>query len=333
MNVAVDVSPTRPYAGTTLVSCLHPLMQAVNRPEWSMARLQGVLGHAFHFEMKKSGDWVMHDSLDWGSKALELLPQLARWTVFHVTNQDTEVDRPAFMQEAREAARDSLARGIPALVWQPMTPEMRADNRWAVSWGLIVGYNERDETYTVRHPNLAEEYTIRYDALGQTDGAGLISVRVFSRLNDTEPASLHRAALQNAVALANGAKYGSGGADSRRGFGAYELWREVFDSDEIPVEPSRNHAEVLWARRTAASEYLRELIALYPDTARPLGEGAAHFECEVEAIDEIRKILGAAVVEDPITPEDRSRIGAQITEALEYDRAAIQIVADAPGLR
>ena len=47
MNVTVDVEPLQPHKGTTLASCLHPLMAATGRPEWSMARLQGVLGHAF----------------------------------------------------------------------------------------------------------------------------------------------------------------------------------------------------------------------------------------------------------------------------------------------
>ena len=53
MIVMVDVSPSQPHQGTTLASCLCPLMQAVGRPEWSMARLQGVLGHAFQFDMKR----------------------------------------------------------------------------------------------------------------------------------------------------------------------------------------------------------------------------------------------------------------------------------------
>ena len=108
MNVTVDVKPAE--RGKTLPSCLAPLMQTLGRPEWSVDRLKGVMGHAFHFEMKEGGGPLMHDNLDWGP-ALDFLPQLAVFRTFEATKRDTGADLPALKREARGAVRASLQRG------------------------------------------------------------------------------------------------------------------------------------------------------------------------------------------------------------------------------
>ena len=55
MNVAVDVEPARPHSGTTLASSLTGLFEAIGHPERDMNWLQGVLGHAFQFQMNPNG--------------------------------------------------------------------------------------------------------------------------------------------------------------------------------------------------------------------------------------------------------------------------------------
>ena len=153
MNIMVDVTPTLPHYGTTLVSSLSPLLKTVGRPQWSMAQLQGVIGHAFQFEMHEGGGSVYHDNLDWGL-ALDFLPKFAQFREFGATKKDDDIDLPALKREAKEAVRNSLQQGVPALVWQPMSLEQKANKDPASSaycWGLIVGYNEAEETYTVRH--------------------------------------------------------------------------------------------------------------------------------------------------------------------------------------
>ncbi len=94
MNVAADVTPTKPHVGTTLCSTLSPLLGAMGQPEWSMARLQGVLGHAFTFEMKEGGGPVMHDNLDWGDRALKTMYDIADFQSFNATKKMKTVDRP-----------------------------------------------------------------------------------------------------------------------------------------------------------------------------------------------------------------------------------------------
>ena len=44
MNVMIDVSPAMPHQGTTLASCLCPLLQAVGRPEWTNGTAAGRSG-------------------------------------------------------------------------------------------------------------------------------------------------------------------------------------------------------------------------------------------------------------------------------------------------
>ncbi len=80
MNVTVDVSPSN--QGETLPSCLAPLMKSVGRPEWSVERLKGVMGHAFQFQMTEDGQHVMHDNLAGASRSTSSLssPSSARST-------------------------------------------------------------------------------------------------------------------------------------------------------------------------------------------------------------------------------------------------------------
>lgn len=42
-----------------------PLMRTIGRPEWTRARLEGFMGHAFHFEMVEGRGGVMYDNIDW----------------------------------------------------------------------------------------------------------------------------------------------------------------------------------------------------------------------------------------------------------------------------
>ena len=282
MNVMVDVKPAE--RGKTLPSCLVPLMQALGRPEWSVDRLKGVMGHAFHFEMKEGGGPLMHDNLDWGP-ALDFLPQLAVFRTFEATKRDTGADLPALKREARDAVRTSLQRGIPVLAWQPMSLEQKASDHPAHSaycWGLIVGYSVEDETYSVRHPFVADTYTVRYDAIGHTDPAEWFNITVFDRPASVNEKKLHLNALRNAVAFAHGTRFAAddeGDAkrrESPHGFSAYELWQEAFQSEDVPLEPSRYHAHVLSERRISAAAYLRGLVAQFPEAAESLDAAAAH---------------------------------------------------------
>ncbi len=322
MNVMVDVTPSN--RGDTLPLCLAPFMQTVGGPEWSMARLEGAMGHAFQFQMKEGGRHVMHDALDWGV-ALDILPHLAQFRTFNATKRDTDVDLPALKREARDAVRASLQKGYPSLVWQPMSDEMKANHHHGYCWGLVVGYNEAEETYTVRHPYVSDTYTIRYDAFGQTGSADWFNVRVFEEQTTVDEKTTHLTALRNAVAFANGTRYAPENRRKDRpiGFSAYELWRAAFESEDISLEPSFHHAETLKGRRLSAATYLRELVTRFPEAAEPLEAAATHYDRELESLNPLYDLCAAARESGAWTAGGRVEAARLIGEALKADRDAI----------
>ena len=95
MNVTVDVAPTKPHAGPTLAASLSPLMRTAGESGWTMARLQGVMGHAFQFKMIKGGGGVMHDNLDWGH-AVRIIPELGQFRAFDANKNNPVDDLPSY---------------------------------------------------------------------------------------------------------------------------------------------------------------------------------------------------------------------------------------------
>ena len=331
MNVSIDVSPAQPHAGTTLASCLSPLLAAVGRPQWSMARLQGVMGHAFHFEMAAGGGDVMHDNIDWGP-ALDFLPAFAQFRSFKATKHDTDVDLPALKREARDAVRASLADGFPVMVWQPMSLEQKASDHpahHAYCWGLIVGYNKSEESYTVRHPFVDGTYTVRYDDIGLADPAELFSILVYAGPSTADEKAVHLTALRNAVAFAHATRFAADDeANARRrarphGFAAYELWREAFLAEDVPTFKSHHHITVLAARRRAAAAYLREIDSYLPEADGYLEAAAAHYDQELEPLHAIHNLCNTACAEDKWSADSRAKVGELIGDALLAEQKAV----------
>lgn len=327
LNVTVDVKPLQPHKGTTLASCLHPLMAAAGRPEWSMARLQGVLGHAFQFAMEEGGAMVYHDNLDW-SLAVDLLPELARFRVYEANNKSVGVDWPALRAEARDAAVASLERGIPVLVWQPMSLEQKQSDHpahHAYCWGLIVGYDPEAETCTIRHPFVEVDYAVRYDALGPGDPGGWFNVTVHLEPTEADERATHLMALRNAAAFAAGTRFEQAGRPQTRpqGFAAYEAWSAAFESADAVKQPTRHHARILTWRRELAADYMRELTGLLPEAAEPLAAAAADYGREHQALVELSALVDAAHGRGEFTPEELAEVRRLIGAALEADRAAV----------
>ena len=336
MIVTADVRPLQPHKGTTLASSLHPLMAAVGRPEWSMARLQGVLGHAFQFAMEEGGAMVYHDNLDW-SLAVDLLPELARFRTYEANNKSVDVDWPALKAEARDAAAASLERGVPVLVWQPMSLEQKQSDHpahHAYCWGLIVGYDPDAETYTIRHPFVEVDYVVRYDALGPGDPGGGFNVTVFEAPTEADERGTHLMALRNAVAFAEGTRFEQAGRPQTRpqGFAAYETWSAAFDSAGVIDQPSRHHVKILTWRRELAAGYMRELTGLLPEAAEPLEAAASDYEREHRALVELSALVEAAHGRGEYTADGLAEARRLIGAAREADRAAVGRIESALGI-
>ncbi len=328
INVMVDVSPTMPHQGTTLASCLCPLMAAVGRPEWTMARLQGVLGHAFQFDMKEGGQHVNHDHLDWGP-AVDILPRIAQFRTIMAEENDKNVDFPALKREARAAVLDALERGAPTLAWSPMSHAMSDSHHHGVCWGLIVGYSETEKTYTIRHPFVEQTYTVRYDEVGQFEDIESIYMKVYCGPCTADERTTHLTALQTAVAIAHSTRFAAD--DSRNanrratphGFAAYEVWREAFESEEVQANTTHHHLEMLMWRRVAAATYLRELAGFFPAAAESLETAATHYDHEMAVLHPLHDLCDTACERQAWPAQDRAEARRLIGDALQADREAI----------
>ena len=328
MKFMVDASPAMPHQGTTLASCLCPLLQAVGRTEWTMARLQGVLGHAFQFDMKEGGKHVNHDHLDWGP-ALDLLPQIAQFRTFMSSEQDSDADLAALKRNVRDAVLDGLKRGVPALAWSPMSRELAASHHHGVCWGLIVGYDEADETYTIRHPFVEGAYHMRFDDIGHAEPEESIWVMVYDRPRAADERATHLTALRNAVAYAHAKRYAEDDARNanRRatphGFAAYDVWQQAFSSADVPVNVTHHHLEMLMYRRVAAAAYLREIGTILPEANEQLEAAADHYDQEMESLNPLHDLCDAACARESWLAVERAQAGTLIGHALKAERNAI----------
>ena len=334
----LDVAPTRTIS--TVVATLHALLQETDPSAWSMDRLYGVLGHAFTFEMKEGGDDVWQEAqLDYGrgSGFFEMLPELGHGvTIFDTAQSDEEGGFDDIVADAWDAVRASVDRGIPALVWQPMTLEMKDEGIRAGAWGMLIGYDESDETYAVRHQYIGlgqETYPVRYDGLGTVASANWFCVLVFDRPEESvEVPETHLRALRNAVAFAENTRWAPATGHHRgdaRGLAAYPLWREAFESGEAEPEYSQYHAHDLQVFRGHAAAYLRELVEVFPAAASTLQEAAEHYDRLVEIATTLHDLCAAARDEGRLSDDARVEAARLVTAALDADRSAIARIAAA----
>jgi hypothetical protein len=84
-----------------------------------------------------------------------------------------------------------------------MTQAQHDQGIGAFEWGLLVGYDEQQKTYAVRHPRDKTEYTVPFGGFGYTDPVNWYHVIVPV---EPEPADLQQVAIQSlkhAVAFAH----------------------------------------------------------------------------------------------------------------------------------
>lgn len=321
-KVGVDVAPTEPHRGTTLASSLEPVFMTLGKAEWSPARIQGVLGHVFHFQMAEGGGDVWHDNLDW-SLAMEVLKEVAQYRSYEVQKEGSDADRALAESQAWDAVRLSLDRGVPALIWNPRSAEQRQARHpagHAACWGLIVGYDETQETYTIRHPFVWEgDYTVRYDADWENQGGDWFNIMVFDDVKNADDVTLHRMALTNALSFADGTRLGE--HRWTQGLHAYETWLAAFESPDLP-DITHHHANMLTYRRELAVEYLRDLSAIFEGAAEPLAAAASHYEREHALLEQLKTRANTGRM-DGYTDQDRTEMSRLLRAAFEEERAAV----------
>ena len=139
---------------------LNDLFRLAGRSEWSKSGLLGLVGNAFSFELNEgAGPALQEANLDWWL-IFKILPELEQDLPLRCFQERGEEGVKA---AAWDAVRSSIDRGIPAVAWGPVSPEPAA----ARSWGLIVGYDVQESTYTFSESNDGR-IAIDCDTIGQT---------------------------------------------------------------------------------------------------------------------------------------------------------------------
>ena len=246
----LDIQATNAF--TRAAGALHDMLQAAGHSEWSPARLQGVLGNAFSYETRKGAARVWQEaSLDWWL-FLQILPELdlgCRIKRFQVRHQEDALWSPggpgsgfrprhqdksqALKAAAWEAVRESIDRGIPAVAWNPMSFEQAEAGLSARDWGLLVGYDLSDETYTVRHNYVRDDFTVRYDEIGHTEPSELFCVLVYDGPKPGDLTRVHIEGPEKRRRLRERNPLRSGGIHLFRGRARLRSYRVVGGSSRI----------------------------------------------------------------------------------------------------
>ena len=323
---------------STVVGAMHGLLNAADH-NWSVARVSATFGHAFSFGMNNEGKGVRQFALlDWdvvfglwgriGYKLLEFQATLGRPKKYKVP---TDEELKKLKDDTWNAVCASINKGIPAMAWSPRTVEQKLS---ASEWGLLVGYNGEDRTYTVRHQHCGnKEFQVRYDAFGYTDGAKWYCVLVLGEPNNIDRKTVVVAALRDAVASAHGTR------DNREfkayqtaavGFEAYTLWLNALTDGSASVQHAQGHARALLGLRRNAVEFMRECVGSFDGgVEQQLVEAAACYDTEVAALDVLYGYCQEAFENDGFSAFQQKESVAALSAALDADKEAIGHIQEA----
>lgn len=217
---------------------------------------------------------------------------------------------------------------MPVIAWQPLSQAQRDQGIGAFEWGLLVGYDEQQKTYAVRHPRDKTEYTVLFGGFGYTDPVNWYHVIVPV---EPEPADLQQVAIQSlkhAVAFAHGDRYDM--ADicyptDALGFAACELWLDTFQTENVDPHFASAHAGALSMLRRHAADYLREIIDhVHDDANQALHAAITFYEEEVHVLDQLTEICQRAATHSGFTASLLQEATGSLQAALEADRKAIK---------
>lgn len=320
---------------STFIGTLHPMLKAAG-DEWTIPRLTGIFGHAFSFSMKIGDAAVWQQAnIDWWL-LWDMLPQIGyEFHEFQIVHHGKETapsqdDIDVVKEQTWTNVKRSIDQGVPVIAWQPMTNAQKEKGVSAYGWGLLVGYDERKKTYTVRHQNQKTEYAIPFDQFGYTDPVGWYCVFVLGNRKLFDERKLVVRSLENAVAFANGKRFDLAEAPYKVdavGFAAYQLWKKAVVEGDVDLGFIEHSAWILWEMRENAAEYLREIAVDLPTTSSQILLDATKFyDTEIKAI---AKLVNLCKENESFTELKRQEAAKYIGTALDAEQKAIGKIEEA----
>ena len=327
-NVLEGVKPVK--GNSTFIGTLHPMLKAAGG-EWSIPRLTGTFGHAFSFSMKIGDGAVWQQAnIDWWL-LWDMITDIGYgFQEFQVVrNGKQPAPTPEAFQNIKdqtwEKVKASIDRGIPAIAWQPMTVEQRDSGVSAYGWASLVGYDETEKTYTIRHQHYTTEYTVPYNQFGSTDPVGWYCVMILAEKKSFDRMALEIKSLEHAVAFAHGTRFDLKNAPyavDAVGFAAYQLWKQALENGDVDIGFTEHSAWILWEMRENAAVYLREIADRFPEASSlALSDAAAFYDEEIEAI---VKLVNLCKEHESFTKATRQEAVAALDAALEAEKKAIE---------
>jgi len=320
----IRATTTEKAGWSSLISCLQPMLMAAGT-EVSVARLAGVFGHAFSFYAKRQpGEVWQSANIDWWLLWESIDMVGCRFEEAQANGTKVEAGELQKMkEESWTAVTESIDRGVPAMAWTPMTVEQRDRGIQGWEWGLLVGYDEKERTYTVRNHGNATAYEVPYDGFGYCDPVQWYAVMWPAGERTVDAEEVARRSLEQAVAYAHGTRFESTKACypvDALGLEAYELFRERIVEDMTAAD-ARTQAGILrWAREAAAS-FCREMGPASGSEAI-LREAAEHYGREVEALGKLHTLCGEAA----LARGHREEAVALLVEATRAETAAVSAI-------
>jgi len=261
--MTLETMPEGPHGN--FIGCIRPALRAAGC-DWPVENLQAFLGPAFTFSMQRDGGNVWQaGNYEW----FYFFPMLNHFgDGIQVLSGSLKGSNPvtpeafkALKEQAWQDIRKSIDEGIPAVIWSAMTEAQRLTGKHPLPfmWSIVVGCNDGDGTYTVRHSG-AGEITIRWNALGHADPVNwfcAILIRRGARLQNEKIA--HRAVLDHAIRSSKGEF--PGGEAPAHGIAAWKLWLKTFEKGKVNRGAAESHANFLIQSRGAAAAYLRSVGA------------------------------------------------------------------------
>ena len=316
-------------SNSTFIGALHPMLKAAGE-EWSIPRLTGTFGHAFSFSMKIGDGAVWQQAnIDWWL-LWEMIADIGyEFQEFQVVRNGKQPARtPEEIQNIKaqtwEKVKASIDKGIPVIAWQPMTVEQRDSGVSAYGWALLVGYDETEKTYTVRHQHYKTEYTVPFDQFGYTDPVGWYCVMVLGEKKPFDRMALEVKSLKNAAAFAHGTRFDLEKAPYKVdaiGFAAYQLWKHALENGDVDIGFTEHSAWILWEMRENAAVYLREIADRFPKVSRQaLSDAAGFYDEEIKAI---VKLVNICRENESFTKYTRQEAVDTVSTALDAEKKAI----------
>ncbi len=340
-KVLTKVEATCLPGASALVGSIHGIFNAAEI-DGSLARVNSLLGYSFHFCIRPEGAMTEHHSVIEWALFFGVLDRLGFETQHfeatlgedYIKERQPYYKRPAaaelskIKEDTWSAVRASIDRDIPAIAWSPMTKAQKEERVGAFEWGLLVGYDEEQRTYTVHHRWRSNKaFTVPYDEFGYNDDAQWYYVIVFGDHTPPDERAIATAALKDAVSYAEGTHYDKDTCCypvAAVGFAAYEVWRDVLVAGLPDAASVRNNAGELKFNRQQAAEFLRESADLFDaPVAQVLSDAAACYDMEVAILTEVRNIARAAYEGGEFSAVHRREAVSGVGAALEAEKLAI----------